>query len=476
MKLLIIGADAVSPEYIFGHGKKFPNLSGYKENGASCAYSAFVQKGYNNSYVSEMNWASIYTGMAPWEHKVSTIDLPDKRLNPRMDMFEGLKPFWRVLNDNGIKVGLWNASDCTYPVEINGYAVSADYQMLESKTENRISKRTIQLCEKDKYLAAFFHKDPPPRVYPKMISQQGYNYLELKKDEELAWEAVTKYHFQEAVDNLKDELTYYFSAMKDVQKKYPVDVMFFYTPTTDLIAHCCMYNDNNDVLIQAYQVLDDEVGKLVKEFKPDNVIFMSDHGMMNFKDIVNCSDDTIRHEAFGARDEALWLKNGYIAFEAHNGALLFTAHALKGTFIAAGKDIKHTQLLEMRTVDVYPTILELCGCKVPEGRGGFVLDIFNHPCLNDRTLEENKIKFKKVAIVQGHNPSITDIIVNEIYLHERFCKITLIGDKRYEEIYRNNPRVDNFVGFEEFCADDYDEIYTGYHNTVTGKMMHIQVK
>ena len=348
--------------------------------------------------------------------------------------------------------------------------------MIEQFEEDRTSPREIQVCEKDKKLLECLPGEPPPRIYPKMLSQQGYKFEELMQDKDLAWDVVQNYHFQESVENFEEELDFYFTAMKNAQEKYPVDVMFFYTPTTDLIAHCCMCSDNNDVLIQAYQVLDKKVGELLEILKPENVIIMSDHGMMNFKDIVECSDEDIRREAFSSRDEVLWLKNRYIAFEAHNGALLFTAHALKGMFIAAGKNIKHKCLNEVRTLDIYPTILELCGCTIPQDREGYVLDILKSAYLNNKVLKEDEIKYKKIALVQAHDPNITDIMLNEIYLQNRFCKITIVGDLRYKEIFMNNPRVVNFVAFQNYKADEYEEVYGGYFNTMTKEMCHIRVK
>ena len=476
MKLLILGFDAVTPEYIYGKSEMFPNLSRLKKSGVYSAYSAYVQKGYYGSYLSEMNWSSIYTGLHPWVHNITAKEIDGQRYTPEMGWFKNLQPFWEILNHNGYKVGMWSADCCVHPVEIDGYVVASKYNMIENKAENRRSEREIQVCEKDRPLLECLPGNPPPRLYPKMLSQQGYRYEELKNDSDLAWKAVQEYHFQESVDNFQEELDFYFAAMQNAQNKYPVDVMFFYTPTTDLIAHGCMCSDDNDVLIKTYQVLDKKVGELIDELKPDNVIVMSDHGMMNFKDIVECSDEKIRHEAFGARDEVLWLKNRYIAFEAHNGALLFTAHALKGTFIAAGKDLRHTRLEEMRTVDIYPTILELCGCKVSDEREGYVLDIFNRPCVNDKVLNQENIKYKPIAVIQAHDPNITDIIINEIYLHNRFCDITVVGDKRYKEIFCNNPRVTNFVSFSEYNEGLYEEVYCGYHNTMTGEMCHIRIR
>lgn len=476
MKLLILGFDAVTPEYVLDHSQLYPTISKLVKDGASSKYSAYVQKGYRGSYLSEMNWSSVYTGLDPWVHNVTAQEIDGERYTPEMSWFKNLKPFWEVLNQNQQKVGLWSADCCVNPVEIDGYAVSSKYHMIENKSEDRVSPREIQVCEKDRRVLECLPGNPPPRIYPRMLSQQGYCFEDMKANDDLAWEAIEKYHFQESVENFKEELDFYFTAMRNAQEKYPVDVMFFYTPTTDLIAHCCMCSDDNDVLKKTYQVLDRKVGELIDDLKPDNVIVMSDHGMMNFKDIVECSDDAIRHEAFGARDEVLWLKNRYIAFEAHNGALLFTAHALKGTFVAAGKDIKNTVIHEMRTLDLYPTILELCGCKVPDDRKGYVLDIFNRECINSKVLDESKLSYKNVAVIQSHDPNVMDIIINEIYLHNRFVKITVIGDPRYKEIFMNNPRVENVIDFDKYDAKDYDEIYTGYQNTMTQEINHIRVK
>ena len=63
LKTLIIGADAVAPDYIFEHLELYPNIAKLVEQGVNASYSAYVQKGYHGSYLSEMNWSSIYTGL-----------------------------------------------------------------------------------------------------------------------------------------------------------------------------------------------------------------------------------------------------------------------------------------------------------------------------------------------------------------------------------------------------------------------------
>ncbi len=479
MKLLMVGADAVCPDYIFNYKEHYPHLAKLIDSGVSAGYSAYVQKGYNGSYQSEMNWASIHTGQAPWEHGIQlTYDENGVSIMPEMKKHIGHDPLWTVLNDNHYKCALWQVPCCLSPMDINGYVVSSQYEMLETPRDNRFSDRTIQVSEKDRWILELLPGTPPPRRYPKTLHQQGYDFNELKVDANKAEEAVKNYHFQDSIQNFREELDYYYTAMIRAQEKNPVDFMYFYTPTTDLIGHCSMYCDQSEVLVQAYQILDEYVGKWIDSLQPDNVIVLSDHGMVNFKELVYSRDADITKEAFYARDDVLWLDNGYIAFEAHNGALLFTAHGLKGMFIAAGKDIvAGKQLHDMRTLDIYPTVLELFGVSVPQKRNGFVVDCFNRPIVNqERLWKSEDHTCKQIAVLQTMAPNITDIVVNEIYLHNRFAQITLVGEKRYHEIFEHNPRIAKFVSFEEFDESQFDEVYCGVYDEASGLFTHIKIR
>ena len=476
LKALIFAADAVSPDYILDKRELFPNLNRMIEEGASARYSTYVQKGYEGSYSSEQNWASIYTGLTPREHGITTCNIRGEMRRPEMRDFGNLQPFWKVLNDNGLSVGLWAADNCVAPSPINGYAVSCKYEMIETPIQNREAPRTIQLCEKDQYLAAYLGSGPPPRRYPKTLLQQGYTFEQLKRDADLAEEAVAKYHFQDSLENLEAELNYFINAMIRVQREHPVDALFFYTVTTDLIAHCCLCCEDNDVLIAAYKLMDKYLGKLIEEVNPEIIVFLSDHGQQNFKDLIKCSNIDVQREAFAARDEVLWLKNGYIAFEAHNGALLFTAHALKGTFIASGKGIKRTSVNEMRSLDFYPTLLEMLNIKIPENRSGYVVDIFNKPVANsNKLLNPDIIKHKSIALLQCHAVNLMDIFINELYIENRFADITIVGELKYEEIFLNNPRITGFISFDRFDAASFDEVYCGFYNENSKVIRHIRI-
>lgn len=475
LKALIIGADAVCPEYIFDHPERYPNLSALARSGAGGSYSAYVQKGYRGSYVSEMNWASIYTGLAPWEHHVALQSQGRYRM-PRMERFRGLAPLWEVLNAHGLRMGLWAADCCLDPVEIDGYAVSARYEMVETPRPERTSERTLQTCGKDAHILDWLPGDPPPRLYPRTLAQQGLVFEDLRRDPALGWEAVQAYHFQDAIENFREELEFFFQAMCEVQRREPVDVLYFYTPTTDLIGHCAMYRDDSETLAEAYRLLDEYVGKWMEALRPENTVVLSDHGMCNFRDLVQCEDEAVRREAFAARDEVIWLPNGYIAFEARNGALLFTAHALKGTFLAGGRDIRPSELKEMRTLDIYPTLLELLGLPIPEGRAGFVQDLFSRPLVNRERLMPAETPCRRAAVMQCASPGVTDIALNELYVHSRFTRFTVVGEERYREIFLHNPRVSGFVPWEVFDPAAFDEVYCVIHNGISGLTRHVRVR
>jgi len=471
-----MAADAVTPEYIIGKKDLFPNIAKLMQNGATCTYSAYVQKGYNGSYSSRQNWASIYTGLTPYEHGIDYDIKAAKEKSARMQNFDNIKPFWKILNDNGLTVGLWSPLCCNDPVKINGYVVSGKYEPIFSPQEDREANREITVCEKDKYILKYLKGEPPPRVYPKTLNQQGYTFEQLKQNPELVDKIANEDNFKPLLDNFRDELEYWFNSMSNAQRENPVDVIYLFTPTTDILAHFVLYSDDNPVLIKAYQLLDTYIGSFINEFNPDISIFMSDHGQQNFKYLVNCSNQNIQKEGFENRDKVIWLKNGYIAFEAKNGGLIFTAHSLKGLFIACGKGIKNTELKEMRTIDIYPTILEMFGVKIPEERHGYVMDIFLREIINiDKLLLYKDIIYKNIALIQTHEVSKVDIFINELYIENRFIKLTIIGEAKYEEIFRNNPRVSDFVPIEKINAKDFDEVYCGFFNKATSQMSHIRV-
>lgn len=474
MKLLVIAADAAIPDYILEKKHLFPNICKMIDTGASSAYSAYVQKGYNGSYSSEQNWSSIYTGLTPSEHNIGAHN-GIQEIMPTMNAFNGLQPFWQEANKAGFSVGMWQGDCLDDPLPVNGYVVSGRYTPIFTPSENREAKRTIQVS--DEKIKRYLKGEPPPRLYPKTLKQQGFTFEQLKSNPELIDEIANEKSFQPMLDNFRAELEYWFGAMKRTQREHPVDIIWWFTPTTDILPHFTLWCDDNPVIEKAYRMLDEYLGDFIDEFSPDNTVFLSDHGQQNFSNLIKCSNPEISREAFKARDKVVISKNGYIAFEALNGGLLFTSHSLKGVFIACGKEIRHTEITEMRTVDIYPTLLEILKIKVPKGRSGYVADIFDRNVLNNEMLlKEEKLIYRKIALIQTHEINISDIILNELYYVSRFAEITIVGEAKYEEIFRNNPRVTAFLPFENYSDDLFDEVYCGFYNETTGLIKHIRIK
>lgn len=476
LKALIIAGDSVSPDIIFQKPELFPTFTKMVQEGASASYSAYVQKGYHGSYSSGQNWVSIYTGLSPKEHGAAGCSADGTECFPRMKDFQELSPFWEVISKNGLKTGLWAADGCIDPVPIQGYVVSVDWPYIDTPAANRRAPCTLQIHEKDAHIRKYLAGNPPDRLYPKTLAQQGYTFSELQTNPVLAEKAAMEYHFQDSLENFEEELSYWFHAMVRVQKNNPVDVLYFYTPTPDLIAHCCMYCDDNPVLLKCYQLLDRYMGKLLAELKPETALFLSDHGQQNFKELVPSKDLEIQKKAFASREKALWLKNGSIAFEAHNGALLFTAHALKGTFIASGSRIRHTKAEGMRTLDIYPTFLEMMGVLIPENRTGYVADIFDGSILNEARLLPAVQNYISIALIQTQSVNIMDIIINELYIANRFAAITVVCEKEFQEIFAGNPRVKHSIAYEDFHMTDYDEIYCGIYYADSETAGHRKLK
>ena len=67
-----------------------------------------------------------------------------------------------------------------------------------------------------------------------------------------------------------------------------------------------------------------------------------------------------------------------------------------------------TEVQDMRTLDIYPTLLEMMRVKIPEGRGGFVQDIFDRPIVNaEKLFHTDKTQYRSVAVLQCFSPSWT---------------------------------------------------------------------
>lgn len=477
MKLLILGIDAMEPDILFGNLDQFPNIRKMCLTGSYGDYDAYAY-----GYGSRDNWISLYTGLTPRQHGTVGNIYKNTNRKPRREDYSNLEPFWDRLNENGISVGMWNGLVTTPPKKINGYMISGEPNFeLDYKDDPLASVKPV-FCEEDKVLEKYILGDIDRPPMPRTAEDLGYSWEELLSNPQLVEAILDDKYFIECVDYLEQELEFYKNNLINMQKNNPVDVIFFYTAIVDFLAHFQMHDPSREVMVKAYRLVDRFVGEILSELNPDNIIVMSDHGLKALADFFPDTPVEVQKEAFGWRNNSVWLSNGQLVTKARNRGFMSGIHALKGSFIISGEKIKKKKISEMRTVDFYPTLLELFDIKVQGDRKGYVLDIFSgKEIINmDRLLSKDKITGRDLAIIQNMEVPEFNRIINEVFLDNRFANITVIGEKKYKNIFLGNPRVKSFQEIGDFQLQymdlgRYDSIFTGYRNQMTGELKYIEI-
>lgn len=471
MKLMIFAIDALPPDVLFNNMDMFPNIKKIKQDGMYCEYDT-----YTYGYGSRDNWISLYTGLTPDQHGVINNKYKYKNRYPNINDYKDKKPFWTVLNEYGLTVGMWKGLVTTPPDEINGYMISGEINYeADAETQDEYTSIDPVVNKKDKNILEFMEKNIiGKQPLPKSAKDFGYSWNEIKSKSDILDGILKDNYFHEAVEYLKENLDYYERNIVNVQYNVPVDICFFYTQLIDYIGHFQLHDLKKKEVINAIKIIDDFVGKVVSKINPDNVMILSDHGIKGWHEGFGDSSQELQKEMFGLRDNAIWLKNGAVVIEARNKGFLSACHDIKGTFIVSGKDIKKGNIDDMRTVDFYPTLLEMFGAKIPAGRQGFVLDIFK----NKEIVNKEKMIMKKyfesalkIAIIQNIDIPDFNKVVNEVFLNNRFSKITVLGEDKYRQAFLCNPRINEFMTItrkiDKEIYYNFDKIIIPYKNVLT---------
>lgn len=470
MKLMVFAIDALPPDIVFENIHLFPNIKKLKEKGMYCEYDAYAY-----GYGSRDNWVSIYTGLTPKQHGIISNKYKDYDRYPNTNDYKDKLPFWNILGNNNVKVGMWKGLTTTPPQEINGYMISGEINYeADAEEQDEYTSLDPVVCSKDKNLLKLISGNVDKQPVPKSAEDLNCNWEQIKQNPNILNDILKDDYFKEAVDYLKDNLKYYEDNLLKVQKNVPVDVCFFYTQLIDYIGHFQLHDLKKTQMIRAIKIVDDFIGNIVKNINPDNVIILSDHGIKGWQEAFKNSSYELQKEMFGLRDSAIWLKNGAIVIEARNKGFLSSCHDIKGTFIISGKDIKVGKINEMRTVDIYPTLLEMFNINVPENREGFVLDVFkNKKILNDKKfISTCTLNKSKIAIIQNIDIPDFNRVVNEVFLNNRFSNITVLGEEKYKDTFICNSRIDEFISIDNKVLDKnilnkFDKVVVSYKNTMT---------
>lgn len=472
MKLLVIGIDAMMPELVFNYLDEYPTLKRLIKTGMAGSYDGYVY-----GYGSHDNWTSMYTGLEPKEHQIiKGIYQPEGRL-PRLYDYSGRETIWKVLNEYGYKVGMWKGLVTSPPENINGYMVSGELAFDSMYEDPEIAIDGHMFTEKDEHLRNLFVGDFPKRPMPKGPHSFGYTWEQLYKNPQLIKEFLDENYFEEGYEYLKQMLDYSLVNIKKVQEKEPVDMFWFYNGILDYLGHFTMHDFNRTQLKKAIKLIDSFVEEMLNIFKPDNVLVLSDHGQKSYIDhFPNCSIE-IQREAFGLADQCL-LTGDNIVMESRTGGFMSSLHSLKGTMILSGNDFKTGKLKDVRNLDIYPLILELFGCKVPNDRNGYLPDVFKKSDYVNKHISEVKpASNKKVLMVETCEVNVFNSYINDYYNTNRFDDIYIYGPEKYRSIFLANEQVKGFYSIEEGYKPEYfDRIIVPYENKRSNELEYINLK
>ena len=471
MKLLVIGIDALSPNLLYSDLDKYPNIKKLVVNGVSGEYDGYVY-----GYGSRDNWISLYTGMEPKEHKVINNTYQPSGKQPRLYDYNDKDPFWKVLNDKGVKVGLWKALSSSPPMPIKGYMVAGEPAFDSLYEDYEIVSEGPMVCDKDKELLKVIKGTYPKHPTPRSPESFGYTWADIFESPEILHKILDDDYFLEGLDYLSAVLDYSLDNIKRVNEENPVELFWFYDSIFDYLGHFQMHDKNRKVMSKAIEKVDDFIGKLVTVLNPENIILLSDHGQQSLIDFFPNSDIKLQKEAFGLADQSIFLGDNII-LKARNGGFMSAIHSLKATIIMSGDDFSKGSITDMRNLDFYPTLLELFDCLVPENRKGFVQPVYKKEIYTNECKRFPKRKRIRILLVQTCEVSEFNRFINDIYNEYRFSDIFVYGEKRYKDIFLVNPQVNDFICSEEnIKVDEYEKVFISFYNNKTKESFIYNIK
>ena len=256
-KTIIIGIDGACWEYmepLLEEGR-LPNVKKMMDMGSYGILESVLPP------VSPVAWSSIITGTNAGKHGIFSWTSMDRKGShePVNSTMRKVSPFWKYLNKEGLKIGVFNIP-VNYPAEeINGYIIPGFDAPANHK--DSVYPKDLYGVIKEKY-GDFLNKLPLDLLCnPKALMEMGIEVY------------FQKYCFSEEMrTNLALDLT------------KECDVVLFNYMITDHLNHQIR---EFEFVKKAYCFVDRMIGKWLKMFPKENYILMSDHGSTRIKGIVN---------------------------------------------------------------------------------------------------------------------------------------------------------------------------------------------
>jgi predicted AlkP superfamily phosphohydrolase/phosphomutase len=278
-RLLIFGLDGATLDLIrpwVAQGY-LPNLGRLIESGVSGDLASTLPP------VTSPAWPSFMTGMNPGKHAVFDFIRPSAGDFTLVNATSIHAPtIWQILSEAGLRVGVMNVP-VTYPARpINGFMITG----MLSPTDGEIAYPPRLL---DPYAARF----GPYRVALRVQYKEGNEEAFLADALDLI-ETRGRYARQLMADQPWDVFMAHFIVLDNLQHAF----WKFIDPTHPRY-QAALAEKYGDALLQAYQKVDQQVGRLAEQAQElageVNIIVMSDHGFGPLHYIVNLNVHLLKH-------------------------------------------------------------------------------------------------------------------------------------------------------------------------------------
>jgi predicted AlkP superfamily phosphohydrolase/phosphomutase len=257
METLVIGLDGGEWDVIDPLIKagELPNLAQLKRKGISGPLESITPP------VSPPAWNSINTGTNPGKHGIFDFSIFDEYYNRRSinSSDRSMTPFWKILNDEGIKTGLFKIPFTYPPNDVDGFLVTGfptpntvdDFATPQSLVERIGSPENLF---EDWSLQQAGDYEAFKQNLIQVAERQTNQFLELIREHDL--------EFSMTVYDGSDRIQHFF--WKYFDESHPR-----YDPNSPLVG----------AIEEYYKTVDRGIGRLLDEVGSDcNIIVLSDHG------------------------------------------------------------------------------------------------------------------------------------------------------------------------------------------------------
>lgn len=342
LRLIIFGIDAADPEVILNNRPSLPNLD------LLCRQGAFGR--VQSLFWSCDVWTTFYTGLSPEKHGVRYLRLSDPKANQELDPTIP-HYLWKVLNSHGLRFGMVEGL-YTYPAPtVNGFFWSGKPRLGENYIYPGYLKELVS--------------NQPPDLLPPPLSAYGIKEPFEKVPPEELQKVLEHNYYADYPEHFARKLNWSKQKIEQMVDQIPVDVLFFYTTDIDLFGHFTQHPACKNTVLKVYQALDRFIGEMIGLLNPENVLFVSDHGMQPTAKLFDPSERGYH----ALRGDYEWcarvLPDGTYVTPWPNGSISTGVHNDVGFYALKGPRIRRGHQQDISFLQVYPLILRSLKLPLP---------------------------------------------------------------------------------------------------------------